>query len=50
MCYDYDTNIIQAIPTKNQNNAEIRDATMLMLTTLPSSGNQLNLHIIENEA
>ena len=50
ICYDYDNNRIQAIPTKTHNDAEIRDVTMSMLYTLTTSGHQPNIHILNNEA
>jgi hypothetical protein len=50
ICYDYDTNSIQAKPTKTRNAAEIRDATIAMLTQLSISGHAPKLHILDNEA
>jgi hypothetical protein len=50
ICYDYDTNSIQARPTKTRNAAEIRDATIAMLTQLSISGHAPKLHILDNKA
>ena len=50
ICYDYDTNSIQAHPTKTRNAAEIRDATISMLTNLSTNGHQPQIHIMDNEA
>ena len=47
--YGCNTSSIQAMPTKTRNAAEIRDTTMSMLSILPKSGHQLNLHIFVNE-
>ena len=48
--YDYGTNIIHVIPTKTHNTAEILYATISMLSILPTRGNQLNLHILDNDS
>ena len=37
ICYNYDTNGIQATPTKTRNAAEIWNATMSMLNTFTTS-------------
>jgi hypothetical protein len=50
ICYDYDTNSIQAKVTKTKNAAEIRDATLAMLQTLSNHGHPPNMHIMDNEA
>ena len=48
--YDYDTNIIQETPTNTCNVEEIRDAKVIMLSTLTTSGHQPYLHILDDEA
>ena len=50
VCYDYDTNSIQAVATKTCNAAELRDATMSMLHQLSISGHPPKIHILDNEA
>ena len=50
ICYDYDTNSIQAQPTKTRNAAEIRDTTINMLNNLSENGHQPSIHIMDNEA
>ena len=50
VCYDYDTNIIQEKSTKTHNAAEIQYTEMSMLKTLTTSGNQPNIHILDNQA
>ena len=50
ICYDYDTNSIQAQLTKSRNTADIRDATLTMIEKLKRSGHPLKLHIMDNEA
>jgi hypothetical protein len=50
VCYDYDTNSIQARLTKSHNATDIRDATMSMIEKLASSGHPPKLHIMDNEA
>ena len=44
------SNSIQAIPTKTYNATKIRCITISMLSTLTTSGNQTNIHILGNEA
>ena len=46
---DYETNSIQATLIKTRNAAEIQDATMPMLSTLTTSGNKPNIHILDND-
>ena len=50
ICYDYDTNSIQAQLTKSRNAADIRDATLKMIEQLQRSGHPPKLHIMDNEA
>ena len=51
ICYDYDTNSIQAVATKTRNAAELSDATMSMLSLLSCSGHPPKVHILlDNEA
>ena len=46
--YYWDTNSIQYISNKTLNAAKIQDATISMLSILTTSGNQPNLHILDN--
>ena len=50
ICYDYDTNSIQAQLTKSRNAADIRDVTLIMIEKLKRSGHPPKLHIMDNEA
>jgi hypothetical protein len=50
VCYDYDTNSIQARLTTSRNAADIRNATMSLLEKLTASGHPPKLHIMDNEA